>query len=265
MEGCDWTQHLRVFASTGETSNVRDYLYLMSLARYQCPVLEYCGGTEIGGAHITCTVLQPQSPSVFTTPALGMSFTILQEDVASCPEAQEGEEGALFLWPPSIGLSQVLLNRDHHTIYFEGCPQPGMRRHGDQVRRLPGGRFQAMGRVDDTMNLGGIKVSSAELERAIQSCHDVAEAAAIAVQPSGGGADLLVMCCVVTPSFTMRGGTAESLKTELGKLIKAQLNPLFKIYDVTILTSLPKTASNKIMRRELRKSYLENKQKIIVD
>ena len=32
-----------------------------------------------------------------------------------------------------------------------------LRRHGDEVERLPGGYYIALGRCDDTMNLGGIK------------------------------------------------------------------------------------------------------------
>ena len=35
------------------------------------------------------------------------------------------------------------------------CP---LRRHGDEVERLPGGFYVAHGRCDDTMNLAGIKV-----------------------------------------------------------------------------------------------------------
>ena len=33
-----------------------------------------------------------------------------------------------------------------------------LRRHGDAFERLPGGFYVAHGRIDDTMNLGGIKV-----------------------------------------------------------------------------------------------------------
>ena len=36
---------------------------------------------------------------------------------------------------------------------------PVLRRHGDEVERLPGGYYVAHGRSDDTMNLGGIKVT----------------------------------------------------------------------------------------------------------
>lgn len=34
-----------------------------------------------------------------------------------------------------------------------------LRRHGDEIERTVGGYYRAHGRVDDTMNLGGIKVS----------------------------------------------------------------------------------------------------------
>lgn len=33
-----------------------------------------------------------------------------------------------------------------------------LRRHGDEIERTVGGYYRAHGRVDDTMNLGGIKV-----------------------------------------------------------------------------------------------------------
>ena len=33
-----------------------------------------------------------------------------------------------------------------------------LRRHGDEMERLPNGYYVAHGRADDTMNLGGIKV-----------------------------------------------------------------------------------------------------------
>ena len=55
LDGLDWSQ-IRAFSSSGECSNPHDMLYLMSRAGYK-PVIEYCGGTEIGGAYITGTVV----------------------------------------------------------------------------------------------------------------------------------------------------------------------------------------------------------------
>ena len=49
-----------------------------------------------------------------------------------------------------------------------------------------------------------------------------------------------------------------NLKKAMQNSIKAGLNPLFGISDVVITESLPRTASNKIMRRLLRDDYVAN-------
>lgn len=67
------------FGSTGEASNVDEYLWLMGRARYK-PVIEYCGGTEIGGGFITGSLLQSQSLAAFSTPAMGCSLFILDNN-----------------------------------------------------------------------------------------------------------------------------------------------------------------------------------------
>ena len=41
------------------------------------------------------------------------------------------------------------------------------------------------------------------------------------------------------------------------KSIKTELNPLFGISDVVVTDLLPRTASNKVMRRLLRDRYLQ--------
>lgn len=248
IDAGEWA-NVRVLTSTGEASNAEDYLWLMSRTDYRAPVIEYLGGTEIGGGHLTGTLVQAASPSVFTTAALGIDVVVLDEGGAP---VSAGEMGEMFLVPPSLGSSQKLLNRDHAAVYYDDCP-PGpsgevLRRHGDQIALLPGGYYRAQGRADDTMNLGGIKVSSVELERAADKHPAVQETAAIAVRPKSGGADQLVL-------YVVSNEQADGLTPALNELIAAHLNPLFKIHDVVIVDSLPRTASNKIMRRRLRSDY----------
>lgn len=245
IAGLDWTS-IKVYSSTGECSSVGDMLYLMSQAGYS-PVIEYCGGTEIGGGYLTGTVVQPASPSTFSTPSLGLDLVLLDED------GSETDYGEVFLVPPSIGLSTELLNMDHHEVYHEGTPAgPGgkvLRRHGDEIQKLGGGSFRALGRVDDTMNLGGIKVSSAEIERALNLVPDVSENAAVEVREREGGPERLVVFVVCKPGVAT---DKQALRAGLQAQIKKCLNPLFKIHDVVIVDSLPRTASNKVIHSELR-------------
>ncbi len=84
LDGLDWSG-IRAFSSSGECSNPRDMLFLMARAGYK-PIIEYCGGTEIGGGYITGTVVQPSAPATFSTPALGSDLVILDER-ASRPTA----------------------------------------------------------------------------------------------------------------------------------------------------------------------------------
>lgn len=242
----DWTE-VRVLSSSGEASVPDDYAWLMDAAG-GVPVIEYIGGTEIGGGYLIGSVLHDAVPSMFTTPTLGQEIRILDED------GRDTDSGELFIVPPSIGLSQSLLNRDHDAVYYAGVPDIGvpLRRHGDHIARLPGGYYRAMGRVDDTMNLGGIKVSSAELERAVAGVAGVAEVAAVAVPPPGGGPDHLVIYAV--PSDGVEPDTA-AWRGEMQQMIRARLNPLFRIEDVVAIPALPRTASAKVMRRELRAAY----------
>ncbi len=244
--GLDWTA-VRCFSSTGEASNADDMLWLMARARY-APVIEYCGGTEIGGGYICGSRMQPQAPSTFSTGAIGCRFVLIGDD------GEWADEGEVGLVAPMFGTSQTLLNKDHHAVYFAGMPAgptgETLRRHGDRMAHLGGGYYRAQGRADDAMNLGGIKISAAELERAC-AVHGVHEVAAIAHDPAGGGPSQLVL--VVVPDGAPR--PADALKGDMQRAIRRDLNPLFKVHDVWVIDALPRTASNKVMRRVLRAKY----------
>jgi acetyl-CoA synthetase len=248
IAACDWSR-IRAFSSTGECSNADDMLYLMHLAGWK-PDIEYCGGTVIGGGYITGTLVQPAAPATFTTPSLGLDVVILDE------AGKPASNGELFIVPPSIGLSRELLNHDHEEVYHLDTP-PGprgelLRRHGDQMEALPGGWYRSHGRADDTMNLKGIKVSSAELERAFAHVEWIRESAAIAVSPAGDGPSELVVYVVLRPGVEI---ALPKLKSALQTALREHLSSVFKIHAVRVVEGLPRTASNKIMRRSLRARY----------
>ena len=242
MHGLDW-HAIQAFSSTGECSNPEEMLYLMSLAGYK-PVIEYCGGTEIGGGYVTGTRVQPAAPSTFTTPALGLDFLLFND------EGNPSDNGEVFIVSPSFGLSTTLLNADHNKVYFAGTPGQNLRRHGDALERLAEGYYRIHGRVDDTMNLSGIKVSSAEIEEVLNTVSGVQETAAVAVSPTGGGPSQLVIYAVLIQPES--ASTKQELHTTLQAAISQHLNPLFRIHEVIIVDALPRTASNKIIRRLLR-------------
>jgi acetyl-CoA synthetase len=234
----DWSR-VRLFSSTGEASNPQDYRWLMSANQpdgAMRPIIEYCGGTEIGGGYITSNILAPQHPSEFNCKAMGIDFVLRDDEV--------------FLVPPSMGLSRRLLNANNHEIYYAGCPildGKQLRRHGDRMIVVGANRWRSDGRADNAMNLGGIKVGSSEIERVVAQVSGVREAAAVGVPPKDGGAERLVIFTVCAPD-----AEKETLLPEMRLAIKQHLNPLFHLHDIVLVDALPRTPSNKVIHKELR-------------
>lgn len=157
-----------------------------------------------------------------------------------------------YPWPPAACpwyTCQVAAGARRDMPLLKGTHVP-LRRHGDEMERLPGGYYRAHGRCDDTMNISGIKCSSVQIERV---CHDlsglkgVVEVAAVGVPPPEGGPELLYLFAVLT-------GEAKALPIDQVRLafqlaIKEHLNPLFKVHEVIAKDLLPRTTNNKVLRR----------------
>jgi acyl-coenzyme A synthetase/AMP-(fatty) acid ligase len=126
-----------------------------------------------------------------------------------------------------------------------------------------------------------LQVSSVELERVVlANVPGVAEAAAVGVAAPGGGPELLHMFLVLNPSAAAAAagkasGSSRSsaaieaaadavkqLQQACQAAVRAHLNPLFKVERVLLVPSLPRTASNKVMRRVLRSQAMQQRAKL---
>ncbi|KAF5957753.1 hypothetical protein HYC85_004978 [Camellia sinensis] len=253
----DWSA-IRCFGSAGEASNVDEYLWLMGRAGYK-PIIEYCGGTEIGGGFVTGSLFQPQSLAAFSTPAMGCSLFIIGSDRIINPPIVPGI-GELALGPLMFGASNTLLNADHYNVYFKGMPVWNgkvVRRHGDVFDLTSRGYYHAHGRADDTMNLGGIKVSSVEIERICNAVdNNILETAAVGVPPQGGGPERLVIAVVFKDS-SESARDLNKLRMAFNSALQNKRNPLFKVSHVVPIPALPRTATNKVMRKVLRQQFAQ--------
>uniref|UniRef100_A0A453QNJ1 4-coumarate--CoA ligase n=6 Tax=Aegilops tauschii subsp. strangulata TaxID=200361 RepID=A0A453QNJ1_AEGTS len=263
-KGLDWTK-IRVLATTGEASDIDDNLWLSSRTCYK-PIVECCGGTELASSYIQGRLLQPQAFGAFSGPSMSTGFVILDEQGNPYPDDLpcSGEVG---LFPLYFGATNRLLNADHDKVYFDGMPiyrGRQLRRHGDIIQRTVGGYYIVQGRADDTMNLGGIKTSSVEIERVCNGADEgLLETAAVSIKPSGGGPEQLAILAVLKDGSTTCD--ANLLKSKFQRAIQKNLNPLFKVSYVKIVPEFPRTASNKLLRRVLRdqlKQELANRSKL---
>ena len=155
----------------------------------------------------------------------------------------------------ALGLSKRLLNADNSDIYYRDMPSYNntpLRRHGDLLKSTVNGYYRSLGRTDKTMNLGGIKTSSAEIEQVLLNLAHIYELAAVEVNDEIEGISKLIIYVVPTAQMDLC-----QLKSQMQTLLKDQLNPLFKISDVILIGKLPRTASNKVIHRELKAHYAQ--------
>ncbi|MDA7863712.1 acetyl-coenzyme A synthetase, partial [Akkermansiaceae bacterium] len=118
---------------------------------------------------------------------------------------------------------------------------------GDGARRDKKGNFWITGRLDDVLNVSGHRLGTAEVESALVSHSDVAEAAVVGRPHEIKGQGVVAF---VTLKGKAAGSVAlnKELRNHVGKVIGAIAKP----DEIHFTPSLPKTRSGKIMRRLLK-------------
>ena len=122
-----------------------------------------------------------------------------------------------------------------------------MWRTGDRVRQDEDGYLWFEGRTDDVIISSGYRIGPFEVESALVSHPAVAEAAAVAAPDEERGS-------VVRAVVVLRDGhePGDALARELQEHVKAETAPYKYPRIVEFADELPKTASGKIKRAELR-------------
>jgi benzoate-CoA ligase len=154
-------------------------------------------------------------------------------------EAASGEVGDLHVCGPTSA-HEYWQNPQKSAATFQG----DWTVTGDKYSRDAEGWFTYAGRGDDMLKVGGIYVSPIEVEEALSSHADVLEAAVVGA-PDGD--ELIKPHAYVV----LRDGVAGD-EAALKAHVKALLAPYKYPRWITFLPELPKTATGKIQRFQLR-------------
>jgi acetyl-CoA synthetase len=118
---------------------------------------------------------------------------------------------------------------------------------GDGARRDKDGYFWIVGRIDDVLNVAGHRLGTSEIESALVSHADVAEAAVVGRPDELKGQGV---CAFVTLKANV--DPTARLKKELREHVGKHIGAIAKPDEVRFAEALPKTRSGKIMRRLLK-------------
>jgi len=120
----------------------------------------------------------------------------------------------------------------------------------DGAWRDKNGRFRLTGRVDDVMKVAGHRLSTAELENAIDLNPLVAECAVVPMLHEIKG-EVPIAFVVLKHS-----NPSDELVNGINKQVEKTIGPIARPHRIVFVNDLPKTRSGKIMRRILKKIIL---------
>ena len=129
---------------------------------------------------------------------------------------------------------------------------PGYYFTGDGSLRNEKKQYRITGRVDDVINVSGHRLSTAEIENAINEADEIVESAVVGMPHAIKGQGVLAF--VQLTSKDKNTVMSDELHKITNQIITTKIGAIAKIDKLVILSQLPKTRSGKIMRRILRKA-----------
>ena len=240
---------LRILGSTGEPWNEDPYDWFMEeVGGARCPVINISGGTEVGACFLSPHPVQEIRPMSLGGPALGMAVDVFDDD----GNPVRGQVGELVCTRPWPGMTRGLWHAPERYLETYWSRWPDVWVHGDWALVDEDGQWFLRGRSDDTIKLSGKRLGPAEVESALVSHPEVAEAAAIGV-PHDVKGEALVCFVVLVPGAK----ATDELRSDLVDVVTDHLGKSFRPNEVRFTDALPKTRSAKVLRRAIRAAALD--------
>lgn len=238
---------LRILGSVGEPINPEAWQwYFDKVGHGNCAVIDTWWQTETGGHMIAPPPSTPSmKPGWAMTPFWGIDPVLIDP---SNQVIEGAGEGGLFIRHPWPGIARTIYGGHDRFLNTYFSQVAGLYCTSDGAIRDEQGHIRITGRVDDVINVSGHRFGTAEIESALVSHKNVAEAAVIGRDHEIKGTGIYAY---VTLNHDVE--PTEELKKELNQHVRKQIGAIASLDWLQWAPGLPKTRSGKIMRRILRK------------
>jgi acetyl-CoA synthetase len=237
---------LRLLGTVGEPINPEAWMwYREKIGGGRCPVVDTWWQTETGAIMITpLPGAIPTKPGSATLPFFGVDPAVVD---ANGEEVGANVGGKLIIRRPWPSMLRTIYGDKERYKKQYWSEFKGSYFTGDGARRDKDGYFWIVGRIDDVLNVAGHRLGTSEIESALVSHIDVAEAAVVGRPDEIKGQGV---CAFVTLKTNI--DPTPALKRELREHVGKHIGAIAKPDEVRFAEALPKTRSGKIMRRLLK-------------
>lgn len=230
-----WFNRIRCFISGGSALS-EDTINRFRTTFKHATMLEGYGLSECSPA-VAINPLEKQKPLSVGLPLMGYEVKIVNEEMAELPR---GDVGELIVRGDCV--MQGYLN---DTVETEKVIQNGWLRTGDMAKIDEEGYIYIVDRIKDLIISKGLNIYPRQIEESLMLLPSVKLAAVIAQKDSHSG-EVPVAFIELEEKFEHM--TASQIKAELKEHLAS-----FKIpKTITVVESLPKTATGKVLKRVLK-------------
>ncbi|MCI4044795.1 4-coumarate--CoA ligase family protein [Streptomyces sp. TRM75563] len=205
------------------------------------PVRQAYGMTELSpGTHVVPLSVEQPPPGTVGKLLPGTEMRIVSlEDPAK--DAEPGADGEILIRGPQV--MKGYLGRPDATA--DMIDADGWVHTGDVGRTDADGWLYVVDRVKELIKYKGYQVAPAELEALLLTHEQVADAAVIGVYDAEGNE--------IPKAFLVRGPAADGLtEDDVMAYVAERVSPYKKVRQAEFIEAVPRAASGKILRRELR-------------
>jgi acetyl-CoA synthetase len=248
---------LRVLATVGEP--IDEYAwkwYFKYIGKKRCPIIDTWWQTETGGTLInTFPGIGPFMPTFAGRSFPGTRHEILDDEGKKLKANEKGLLVQKSPFAPGM-LRGVYKNpKKYKETYWNKFKTKYDTSDGAYFDEE--GFIRITGRTDDVMKVAGHRLSTAELENAIQTHKNVVECGVVPIPDKLKGQ--VPIAFVVLKNIKNFERKKEKLEKQIIKQVDKKIGPTARPSGIYFVEDLPKTRSGKIMRRIL-KSILNNEE-----
>ena len=254
-EPAKYDYHFKLMCTVGEPIEPEVWRwYHESVGKTEAVIVDTWWMTETGGfLGSTLPALKPMKPGSCGPAALGV-YPVIYDEEAKVVEPGTGRAGNICIRNPWPGIMQTVwgqperfvqtyyakYNHDKSSTDWHDWPFLC----GDGAVEAMDGYYRILGRIDDVINVAGHRLGTKELESAVLTVPEVAEAAAVPVIDELRGRVVEMYVSLqpgLSPNSTIEDKVKSSIEVQIGKVARPK--------NVWIVPDMPKTRSGKIMRR----------------
>ncbi len=228
---------LRTICSTGSPLSVEGFEWVYREVKADVQLASISGGTDIVSCFVLGSPLDPVYAGEIQKRGLGMKVEAWTSDGTSVVN----EKAELVCTAPfpsmPIYFWQDPGNEKYLDAYFHDFP--GVWRHGDYVEITSRGGVIVYGRSDATLNPGGVRIGTAEIDRQVEALDDVVDSLVVGQQWDD---DVRVILFVVLrPKLEVD----EAMTAHIKQLIRTNCTPRHVPAKIIQVPDIPRTLNGK--------------------